>query len=128
MKEQVLIFVYNANSDLLSSVTDLVHKILSPSTYNCNLCTLTYGNFSKRNEWKSFLLTLNMKTIFLHRDEFLQQYKIETLFPATFIIQDDVIKEIISQHEIENCKTLDELEDLIVVKLKEHVEYHHTNI
>ncbi len=48
MNKQLLIFVYNANSDLFSTVTDFAHKILSPSTYQCQLCALTYGNFSKK--------------------------------------------------------------------------------
>ncbi|MBA3647638.1 MAG: hypothetical protein H0W62_03650 [Chitinophagales bacterium] len=69
MKEQ-LIFVYNVNSDLFSTVTDFVHKILSPSTYQCKLCALTYGNFSLKQEWKAFIESLLIETVFLCKDEF----------------------------------------------------------
>ncbi len=84
MKEQV-IFVYNANSDLFSTVTDFAHKILSPSTYQCQLCALTYGNFSKKQEWKYFVESLSIQTVFLHKDEFENQYKIKTALPAVFV-------------------------------------------
>ncbi|MGI8952546.1 MAG: hypothetical protein ACR2FN_13295 [Chitinophagaceae bacterium] len=49
-----LIFVYNADADLFSTLTDFAHKILSPSTYQCKLCALTYGNISMKQEWKFF--------------------------------------------------------------------------
>lgn len=38
-----LIFVYNAKSGLISAFGDMVHKIVSPATYPCSLCALTYG-------------------------------------------------------------------------------------
>ena len=84
MKEQELIFVYNANSDLFSTVTDFAHKLLSPSTYNCNLCALTYGNFTIKQEWKSFIEELAIKTVFLHKDEFEKQYKIQAASTSNF--------------------------------------------
>ena len=67
MKKQQLIFVYNAHSDLLSTVTDFAHKLLSPATYSCNLCTLTYGNFTVQKEWKSFIKSLSIKAFFSQR-------------------------------------------------------------
>ena len=41
-----LIFVYRANSGPTSLALDFIHKIVSPKTYSCNLCNVTYGNFS----------------------------------------------------------------------------------
>jgi hypothetical protein len=67
MKEELL-FVYNAKSDLFSTVTDFAHKILSQRSYQCQLCALTYGNFSIKQEWKSFIESLPMKTFFLHKE------------------------------------------------------------
>jgi hypothetical protein len=65
LKPQQLIFVYNANSDLFSTITDFAHKILSPSTYDCHLCALTYGNFSEKKEWKAFIENFPVNAIFL---------------------------------------------------------------
>ena len=54
-----LLFVYNADSGLLNSAKDYVHKIISPKTYECNLCAVTFGNFGIKNEWKRFVDSLN---------------------------------------------------------------------
>ena len=127
MKEQ-LIFVYNANSDLFGTVTDFAHKILSPSTYQCRLCALTYGNFSMKQEWKSFVESLPIKTVFLHKDEFEKQYKIQTALPAVYVATNATIKEMITKHEIDSCKNLEQLKNLVTQKLEEHVQHHHTYI
>ncbi|MEJ7610614.1 MAG: hypothetical protein WKF88_05480 [Ferruginibacter sp.] len=127
MKDQ-LIFVYNANSDLLSTVTDFAHKILSPSTYQCRLCALTYGNVSIKQEWKFFVESLPIKTVFLHKDEFETQYKIQPVLPAVFIAINGAINEVITKKETESCQTLKELKKLVTKKLKGHVQHHHTNI
>jgi hypothetical protein len=39
-----LIFVYNINFDLFSAARYYFHKIISLSTYECNLCAIPYGN------------------------------------------------------------------------------------
>jgi hypothetical protein len=64
-----LVFVYNADSGLFNSVADAAHKILSPSTYSCNLCKVTYGWFTERTQWRSFVESLNVPCSFIHRDE-----------------------------------------------------------
>ena len=117
MKE--LIFVYNANSSLFARVTDYAHKIISPATYQCNLCALTYGNLGMKQEWKEFIQKLPYKISFLHRDELLIKYpKLATLrYPAVFEITKDNIKQTISAQEINEQKTIQELEKLIHRKL-----------
>jgi hypothetical protein len=50
-----VIFVYNADSGIFNSIEDYVHKIVSPSTYGCNLCGLTYGNMGMKNNWKQYI-------------------------------------------------------------------------
>ncbi len=127
MKKQ-LIFVYNANSDLFSSVTDFAHKILSPSTYQCHLCALTYGNILIKQEWKSFIESLPIETVFLHKNEFEKEYLVQPALPAVFLSTNGAIKEIIRKQEIESCHSLEELKKLITDKSNEHVQHHHTNI
>jgi hypothetical protein len=128
MRGQKLIFVYNANGGLFSSISDFAHKILSPSTYQCNLCALTYGNFLVKDEWTTFVQNLPLKTVFLYKDEFFKHYKIQVSLPAVFVRLNDTIKEIMSRDEIENCKSLEALKTLVVSKLKEHVQHHHSHI
>lgn len=128
MKEQQLIFVYNAHSDLFSTVTDFAHKLLSPATYSCNLCTLTYGNFTVKQEWKSFTENLSIKAVFFHKDEFEKQYKIQSPLPVVFISMDGIVKALISKQEIESCKFLEELKELVNQKIQTNVQHHHSGI
>ena len=39
---QNLVVVYNAKSGGLNAVLDYVHKMVSPETYDCNLCKLLF--------------------------------------------------------------------------------------
>ena len=108
-----LIFVYNADSGLFNTMTDIAHKIFSPSTYNCQLCALTHSYFSMRDEWKDFLDSINIDMQFLHRDEFVAQYPgITDDLPAVYIDKDG-LKVLISADDIKSCDTLDQLKALI---------------
>ena len=68
-KKDGLIFVYNAKSGRLNAAIDYFHKIVSPETYDCNLCILTYDNFGKKKEWKAFLKSLEVPIQFLYADD-----------------------------------------------------------
>ena len=46
--ESELIFIYNAKSGIVNEFLDFAHKIASPSTYNCNLCAISYDNFMSK--------------------------------------------------------------------------------
>ena len=115
-----IIFVYNADSGALPSLKDYVHKIVKPTTYPCNLCVVTYNNLGFKNkEWKKFIENLGIEAKFLHRDEFLKLAGTETVgFPAVFEQKGSKIVRLISHHEINKCKTLKELEDLVLRKIK----------
>lgn len=72
-----LIFVYNASSGLGSGLLDVAHKMLRPSTYECNLCALTFGTFRERGKWKAFRKGLQEQghtLAFLQKDEFTKTY------------------------------------------------------
>ncbi|MGB5980832.1 MAG: GTPase [Nonlabens sp.] len=74
-----LIFVYNANSGKLNAWLDSAHKIVSPKTYQCRLCDLTYDIFKENEDWARFresVITSNPNLLleFLHIDEFEKKY------------------------------------------------------
>ncbi|MDB5268587.1 MAG: hypothetical protein JWP58_1627 [Hymenobacter sp.] len=71
---QRLVFVYNADGGRLAGLKDMFHKILSPGTYPCSLCAITYGATSMQPEWREFIRTLPVPVDFLHRDEFIRDY------------------------------------------------------
>jgi len=70
-----LLFVYNAKSGKLNNLFDVAHKIISPTTYSCKLCSLTHGVFSETKEWESFKKTSSLQMEFFYIDEFLKQFK-----------------------------------------------------
>lgn len=65
-----LIIVYNAEAGLLAGVADSLHKIVSPSTYPCQLCAITYGLAAMRRDWRLFLDGLGLALVFHHRADF----------------------------------------------------------
>ncbi len=73
-KFKKIVFIYNANSGVKNALLDGAHKILSPGTYQCNLCDLTYGVFTENRLWKKFRMNSDLEMVFLHRDEFQKEY------------------------------------------------------
>jgi hypothetical protein len=113
-----IVFVYNADSGLFNTLTDIAHKIFSPDTYACNLCAITFGNFSIRTEWKEFLDTLDAELQFLHRDELQEKYGIiDVALPAVFTKTNGTLVPWISEDEINGCHTVDDLKRLISTRL-----------
>lgn len=118
MSEDVkLVFVYNADSGF-GIVKDFFHKILRPETYPCNLCGLTYGNFSIKKEWKEFIENLEVPVEFLHRNQFMKRFVLKDVeFPSAFIERDSNISLLISDEEINRLQSLTELKELVIRKL-----------
>lgn len=80
-----LLFVYNAKSDYWSKKIDFAHKIISPSTYSCDLCALTHGNFGETEIWKEFRENSKITLTFIYKDEFQKLYpNTKTTFPLIF--------------------------------------------
>ncbi|NPE29875.1 hypothetical protein HNV12_18325 [Methanococcoides sp. SA1] len=118
MSENTLIFVYNADSGLINEMKDYVHKIISPSTYECNLCAITYGNTGIKNKWSSFVANLGIPVKFLHKDEFHEKYSEKGFsFPCAYLEDYNKLDHFISSDEINNCNTLDELMSLVTKKV-----------
>ena len=74
MTTRTLIFIYNANGGIFSAFADAAHKLVSPETYPCSLCAITYGAVSMRGEWKAYLKRLGHETRFYHRDDFARDW------------------------------------------------------
>jgi hypothetical protein len=110
-----LIFVYNADSGLFNTVSDIAHKILSPQTYSCNLCALTHGHFKIKKDWVDFLKEIDAELEFLHRDEFVEKYnQRDPELPAIFIEENGELSVWIDQFEINQVETLNDLKSAIM--------------
>lgn len=115
-----LIFVYNADSGLFNALADWAHKILSPETYACRLCAVTYDNFGMRREWKQFVQSLGVPIEFLHRDELKQKYGVAAVpLPAVFAPDGRGLRVWLDAAAVNACRTLDELMELIRTRLAE---------
>ena len=116
-----LIFVFNASTGKVQALWDTLHKIVSPKSYSCNLCTLTYGIFSEKKRWKDFRKHSKTDMIFLHRDAFQKQYKSKWLqkfeFPTILSIKDNSLEIFISSEELNELKNPESLIELITERL-----------
>ena len=114
-----LVFVYNADSGLLNLLIDAAHRVVSPKTYLCRLCAITFSFEGMRREWKQFVAELGRPAEFLHRDELKERHGIEGIaLPAVFLRNGDKLTQWIDADAINRCKSVDDLEDLITSELK----------
>src|SRR6266571_8510710 len=115
-----LIFVYAVDGGLFNGITHYAHKIISPSTYPCNLCAVTNSMLGTKREWANFIRELGITTEFLHRDEFKEAYpKAEqNSFPAVFRSGDDELQILVTSSEINECNDLSALISLVGDRVK----------
>lgn len=107
--------MYNANNHLFSKLSDFAHKIVSPQTYQCSLCKLTYGNFTTEKEWEKFIKSLPYEVQFSYKNEFIKSYpNLKHNFPALYLISNNTIELIIDSKEINAQTNLDEL--ILIIK------------
>jgi hypothetical protein len=115
-----LLFVYNADSGVMSSLKDYVHKSISPATYQCNLCALTFGSLGMKGTWAEFIDGLGVPVEFLHRDELRQRHGVEDVYlPAVLVMEGSKVEMLIPADQINALWTLDELKGLVSVRVRE---------
>ena len=112
-----LIFIYNAKSGVVNELIDFAHKIVSPETYDCNLCAISYGAFSMKKKWSTYIENLPFKSTFTYKDKFSRNGYNNLKFPSVFIRNNGKLDEIISAIEINELKNLDQLIGLLNQKL-----------
>ncbi len=113
-----LVFIYNANSGLFSAITDYVHKMVSPETYDCNLCGITYDNLGMKNEWKSYLESLPIAYRFTYRNLLTDTHLRNIALPAIAIVEEETTDIFLSAEIINGATTVSELISLINTELK----------
>ncbi|MDH5601443.1 MAG: hypothetical protein OEY78_09095 [Gammaproteobacteria bacterium] len=109
-----LVFVYNADSGMFNTLTDIAHKVFSPQTYSCNLCAISHSYFSERDEWKDFISGLDAECEFLHRDEFVKKYDLKGAeYPAVFEKKDNQLDVYLDANSINQCNSMEDLQKKI---------------
>lgn len=105
-----ILFVYNAKSGKLNALIDAGHKLLSPGTYPCDLCALTYSTFSENKKWKAFRTSVQLDMEFHHSDEFEALFPQHNFkYPVVIHQYDSSLKTLLSKEELKKIKTVDEL-------------------
>ena len=112
-----LIFIYNAKSGKLNALLDTAHKIFSPGTYECNLCALTFDNFSENKKWRVFRETSKVEMEFLHIDEYKKNYASKFghkfTFPIVLIENNGELEVFISTKKLNVLNSTEELINLM---------------
>ena len=117
--ESELIFIYNAKSGLVNEFLDFAHKIVSPSTYNCNLCAISYGNFSMKKKWSDYISSLPVRSTFTYKDK-VSEYGYNNIeLPSIIFRNGSRSKVIISSEEINKLKKIDQLINILSDRLKD---------
>ena len=126
-----LIFVFNADTGgKWKGFKETLHKSFRPSTYDCNLCAVTYGAFGMKKEWKSFVSNIDVPVEsmgrdifgmeFLHKDEFDKKYHLkDAKYPSAYLETKDGIQVFISQEEMNKIKDIPELKAIVNKKIEE---------
>jgi len=102
-----LIFIYNADSGLFNTLSDIAHKIFSPQTYACNLCALSHDYFAMRPAWSRFIAGLGADCEFLHRDQFRRRFpELDIELPAVLRQDATGVRVCLPAEAINRCRDL----------------------
>lgn len=117
-QEEELIFVYNADKDVLNSVLGYAHKVFSPSTYPCQLCNLTHSNLGERKVWKEFKALQKVRMTFIYRAEFNDRFNTTTDLPVIISVLDGIETVLLSKKEIASFANANELMESITSNMQ----------
>lgn len=111
---QKLIFVYNAESGAIKSISDLFRNTMKPNSNPCKLCSLTYSGAFMKKIWKAYVDSLDMTSIFLHKDEFRRIYPdFSTTFPVVLLKTDTSLTTVVGTKDFESMNDLTDLINLL---------------
>lgn len=107
----------------MAGVMDSVHKLVSPATYPCQLCAVTYGLATMRREWRAFLDGLGMDLLFHHRPDFRAAWPQAAAWPLPVVAveQGGQLTPLISADDFAEIKDLTRLITLTQARLQQPV-------
>ena len=120
IEDKELLFIYNAKSGFINELVDFAHKIISPETYDCNLCSITYGSFRMEKRWTDYIQSLPINSVFTYQDKLYDNKLINVKLPSIFLRYGTELKELISSGEINKLNELQQLIKILDKKLEEH--------
>ena len=114
-----LILIYHAEGGVFAQLSDAVHKLISPASYPCSLCALSYGAVSMHGAWRRTLESLPVEPVFLHRGEAkVAALAPDVALPAILLRQGKAGPEmLIGADELNACEGLETLTALLLARL-----------
>lgn len=112
-----LIFVYNARKGVGNMVLDGLHKVASPSTYACDLCSITYTAVAKKKRWKEFLAKANVPVRFYYKNTIPNEFNQDWDYPVVLHYENSSVTCILDRQDFADINDLNEF----IVLLKEKV-------
>jgi hypothetical protein len=116
-----LILVYNAKGGIFNMAADAVHKLVSPQTYPCSLCALSYGPLAMHQAWRKALAALPVPVLFYHKDDFPAAFPgLQITLPAILLGQGaNQPLVLLRSDELDDLPSLDALIALLHARLAE---------
>ena len=93
-------------------------KFFSPSTYPCELCSLTHSNVGERRAWSKLKAETNLEMEFIYKSEFKSRFSMNVELPVILKLKDDSPKVLMTKTDITGIKSPDELMQLLNSKLQ----------
>lgn len=122
-----LVFVYNAEAGLLRGFMDSVHKVVSPATYACDLCAITYGLTSMNPKWRAWLEQLDIPSAFFHRADFRNAWPDARFeLPAILLQSGHRLTAIVDAEALMGIKDVDQLISVLECRLAKAKHDHPT--
>lgn len=113
-----LLFVYNANAGIAAGIMDSIHKTVSPATYPCSLCAITYGIVRMDPKWKAWLKAQPFESVFYHRPDFRAAHPTVVVdLPVILIDRDDALETLVAADDFGATPTVDKLIAMIEQRL-----------
>lgn len=115
-----LVFVYNADAGVVAGLLDLVHKTVSPATYPCSLCGVTYGPLGMKPVWRAWLEALPTASVFFHRPDFRAAFPSAAAWPLPLVALDggSGLRLLLSADDLTRLPTVDGLIEAIERRLQ----------
>ncbi len=112
--------IYNADGGLVNGAMDLLHKLVSPATYACRLCEVTYGTFGMKRDWRATIEALPMPVTFLHRDAWLAVHPgDDTPLPAILLERAGGLSTLVSAADFGRIHSLQALQAFLLARLQQ---------
>ncbi len=98
-------------------VLDGLHKMISPSTYACDLCAITYGTVAMKKEWKTFIDQSKVPFRFYYKNTLPKKFDHNLDYPVVLRYENSSVSCILDRQDFAAINDLNEF----IVLLKEKV-------